>query len=287
MKILITGARGMLGTDLSATLSRRHTVTSTDIDDLDVRDVQSVFRAVEERQPECVIHLAALTDVDYCEKCPDEAFHTNALGTQHVALACQRIDAVMLYVSTISVFDGTKGTSYVEFDTPNPHSFYSHAKYQGERFVESLLSRYYIVRAGWMFGGGQEDKKFVAKIIELASTRDELKVVDDKFGSPTYTRDISAGIDKLVETGLFGTYHMVNTGAPCSRFEVAEKILEFAAIKTCRLTPVSSAHFPLPAPRPRMEAARNYQLELRGMNWMRPWPAALREYIQVDLAGRG
>lgn len=283
MKILITGAQGMLGTDMTALLSRQHTVMPTDIDDMDVRDTELVFQTVEEEQPDIVLHLAALTDVDYCEKEPYEAFHTNTVGTQNVALACQRNDIVMLYVSTISIFDGEKCDPYTEFDTPNPISFYSQSKYQGELIVESLLSRYYITRAGWMFGGGKEDKKFVAKIMDLASTRDELKVVNDKFGSPIYTRDMSVGIEKLIETGLFGTYHMVNTGGPCSRFEFARKILEFARITNCKLTPVNSASFPLPAPRPRMEAARNLHLELQGMNLMRPWQDALQEYIEAVL----
>jgi dTDP-4-dehydrorhamnose reductase len=262
---------------------REHTVVPTDIDDMDVRDSQLVFQTIQEKHPDVVIHLAALTDVDYCQKNPDESFHTNTVGTHNVALACRRIDAVMVYLSTISVFDGTKREPYTEFDTPQPQSFYSQSKYRGELIVESLVSRYYIVRAGWMFGGGKEDKKFVAKILALASTRDKLTVVNDKFGSPTYTRDISAGIERLIKTGLFGKYHMVNTGSPCSRFEFAEKILEFAHVTTCRLTPVSSASFPLPAPRPRMEAATNYHLNLRGMNFMRPWQNALQEYIQVVL----
>ncbi len=283
MKILITGANGMLGTDLSVLLARRHVVIATDIDTLDVRDTHLVLRTIAEQRPDVVMHLAALTDVDQCEKSPDEAFHTNTIGTQNVALACQQSGAVMLYVSTISVFDGSKCEPYVEFDTPNPQSFYSQSKYQGELMVEALLSHYYIVRAGWMFGGGKEDKKFVAKIMELASKREELKVVNDKFGSPTYTRDISAGMEYLIGTGLFGRYHMVNTGSACSRFEFAQKILEYAHITTCKLTPVSSAAFPLPAPRPRMEAARNFQLELRAMNQLRPWPAALQEYIQTVL----
>ena len=287
MKILVTGARGMLGTDLTASLARRHTAIPTDIDDMDVRRAELVLQTVEKERPDVVMHLAALTDVDYCEKEPDEAFRTNTVGTQNVALACQRSDAVMVYVSTISVFDGTKGEPYTEFDTPNPQSSYSQSKHQGELIVEALLARYYIVRAGWMFGGGKKDRKFVAKIMNLALTRNELKVVDDKFGSPTYTRDISAGIETLINTGLFGKYHMVNVGRPCSRFEYAERILEFAHIATCELTPVSSASFPLPAPRPRMEAAANYHLELIGMNRMRPWQDALREYIQCVLLGSG
>jgi dTDP-4-dehydrorhamnose reductase len=136
-----------------------------------------------------------------------------------------------------------------------------------------------------MFGGGPLDKKFVAKIIELARTRATLSVVDDKFGSPTYTCDLAAGIERLLHTGLYGLYHMVNPGGACSRYAFAQAVLQAAGITTCQLVPVSSAAFPLPAPRPAMEAARNYQLELRGLDWMRPWPAALREYVESTLSG--
>jgi dTDP-4-dehydrorhamnose reductase len=279
MRILVTGAKGMLGSDLCPVLAERHEVLATDIEEMDVRNYGLVLHRVWDYLPDVVMHLAALTNVDYCEQRPDEAFQTNAIGTHNVALACREVGATMVYISTISVFDGTKQTPYTEFDRPNPQSFYSRAKYEGERIVRSLLPKHYIVRAGWMFGGGPEDKKFVAKIVDLACSRPELKVVDDKFGSPTYTLDLSQGLARLLDTGLFGLYHMVNANGCISRYELARKILEYAGITGCRVTPVSSAEFPLPAPRPRMEAARNYHLELRGMDWMRDWQVALRSYL--------
>lgn len=283
-KVLVTGAKGMMGTDLCRILSEKgYEVTATDIEEMDVRDRDLVQHTVEQVQPETIFHLAALTNVDDCEKYPDDSFLTNTIGTQNVALACQSIGATMVYISTISVFDGLKCVPYTEFDTPNPQSWYSRSKYQGELIVEKLLSKYYIARAGWMFGGGPEDKKFVAKMIDLASQRDLLKVVDDKYGSPTYTADIAAGVERITHTGLYGTYHMVNSGGYCNRFEFAQKILEYAHITTCELQPVSSAEFPLPAPRPNMEAARNYNLELRGFEWMQPWQSALQEYVETTL----
>jgi dTDP-4-dehydrorhamnose reductase len=285
MNVLITGARGMLGTDLSSIFARGNHVTSTDIDDMDVRDRDAIANVAADCRPDLIIHLAALTDVDGCEREPDEAFRTNTIGTQNVALVCQQLEIPMVYLSTISVFDGTKPESYTEFDTPNPQSYYSRSKYQGERILQSLLRRCYIVRAGWMFGGGKKDKKFVAKIVELAQTRDELKIVNDKFGSPTYTVDISRGVLNLVETGQYGIYHLVNTGQPASRYEVAKAIFEYAGITGCELRPVSSAEFPLPAPRPRMEAGRNLVAELIGLPSMRPWQEALKEYIQTTLLG--
>ncbi|KAA3656189.1 MAG: dTDP-4-dehydrorhamnose reductase [Chloroflexi bacterium] len=283
-KVLVTGAKGMLGTDLCRIFQEKnYDVVITDIEELDVRNTELVRQTIAEINPDWVIHLAALTDVDGCEREPGDSYHTNTIGTQNVALACQSAGAGMLYVSTISVFDGTKCEPYTEFDKPNPESWYSRSKYEGELIVEKLLDKYYIVRAGWMFGGGREDKKFVAKIIELAAERPSLSIVDDKFGSPTYTVDIATGIEKLLNTGLFGTYHLVNTNGYCNRYEFAKAILAYAGIDSCELIPVNSAKFPLPAPRPRMEAALNYNLELRGMNWQRSWQDALKEYIQEAL----
>lgn len=283
-RVLVTGSKGMMGTDLCRILQDKgYELTATDIEEMDVRDQRLVKKTIEDVQPSVVFHLAALTNVDDCEKYPDESFRTNTVGTQNVALACLASGATMVYISTISVFDGTKCEPYTEFDAPNPQSWYSRSKYQGELVVEKLLSRYYIARAGWMFGGGPEDKKFVAKIIDLAKDRDSLTVVDDKFGSPTYTKHIAQGVEKLFHTGLYGTYHMVNTGGYCNRYQFAQKILELAGISGCDLQPVNSAAFPLPAPRPRMEAARNYNLELHDLDWMPPWQYALKEYIQSTL----
>lgn len=280
MKILVTGGRGMLGSDLQEVVRQAgHECLITDIDDLDVRQHEVVRKRILDERPDVVLHLAALTNVDDCEKHPAEAYRTNTIGTHNVALACLESGAALVYISTISIFGGAKCEPYTEFDAPAPVSAYADSKYQGELIVRQLLQRFYIVRAGWMFGGGTEDKKFVAKIIDLARTRDTLQIVDDKFGSPTYTVDIAGGILSLLETGLYGIYHMVNTGGYCSRFELAQAILDYAGVTTCRLEPVNSASFPLPAPRPRMEAAINYSLELHGLNWMRPWREALKAYI--------
>lgn len=284
MKVLITGSKGMLGTDLCQEWrAHGHDLCATDISEMDVRDSLQVQKTFADFKPELVLHLAALTDVDACEREPEQAYRTNTIGTQNMALACQKANVPLVYISTLSVFDGTKCEPYTEFDQPNPQSWYSRAKYEGEKIVEHLLQRYYIVRAGWMFGGGREDKKFVAKIIELAQSRPELKIVKDKFGSPTYTRDLSRALIQLTETGSFGVYHSVNTGDPCSRYEFAQKVLEYANVTSCRLLPVISAEFPLPAPRPKMEAGHNLHAELMGLELMRPWQVALREYISTTL----
>ena len=280
MKTLVIGARGMLGGDLQRVLADHgREVLGLDLPEFDIRDPQQVMQLIARERPAQVMHLAALTDVDACQLDPDGAYATNTAGTRNVALACEKHGAELIYVSTLAVFNGEKPSAYTELDQPDPRSVYSRSKQQGEALVRQIVSRHYIARAGWMFGGGRDDKKFVGKILALARQRRELRVVDDKFGSPTYTLDFARGLLRLIETGWYGTFHLVNTGAPASRCEVAEHILRLAGLTQCQVIPVSSAQFPLPAPRPRMEAGQNYLLEQRGRDWMRPWPAALQEYL--------
>jgi dTDP-4-dehydrorhamnose reductase len=280
VRVLVTGANGMLGRDLSRELGAHgHSVCATGSAEMDVRQPDQVRRTFADFQPEQVFHLAALTDVDGCERTPEAAYHTNVLGTQLIALACAAADVPMVYVSTIAVFDGLKPEAYIEFDTPNPQSCYARSKYEGEKVVQQHVPRHFILRAGWMFGGGAADKKFVARILHQARTQRELKAVDDKFGSPTYTVDMARAVVALAHSDLYGLYHLVNVGQPVSRFQIAQKALEYAGLTDCRVIPVSSAAFPLAAPRPRMEAARNLHAELFGLDLMRPWEAALREYV--------
>jgi len=148
VKVLVTGAEGMLGSALCRLFGERHEVIATDVEEMDVRDYTLVFRTLQDEEPDLVVHLAGITDVDGCERHPDLAYSVNALGTKNVALACQRVDAAMVYVSTLAVFDGTKCEPYTEFDKPNPQSQYAKAKYHGELVVRDFLDRYYIVRAG-------------------------------------------------------------------------------------------------------------------------------------------
>jgi len=287
MKILVTGAAGMLGSALCPILRKKgHEVFSTDVNTsdegieyLDVKSYEKVKGVIEKIKPDMVMHLAAETDVDKCELEPDHAFVTNTIGTQNVSLTCQKRDILMIYISTIGVFYGDKPELYTEFDEPNPINVYGRSKLEGEKIVQNLLRRYYIVRAGWMVGGGpKKDKKFVGKIIRLLDKSSELKAVDDKIGSPTYTVDFSRCLTDLIETGYYGLYHCTNKGYG-SRFDVAKKIVEFLGRSDVTVMPVSSAYFPLPAARARSEMSRNYKLELLGMDNMRNWEEALKEYI--------
>lgn len=252
---------------------------------LDIRDPSAVKRAVAAARPDVVLHLAAATDVDRCEQDPDWAYGTNAMGTQNLALACLEYRTRLVYVSTGAVFWGEKPEPYIEFDDTRPANLYGRSKLAGEQIIASLLHRYYIVRAGWMFGGGEhKDKKFVGKIARLiAEGKQTLEAVHDKRGSPTYAKELLAGIGRLIETGQFGLYHMANVGQ-CSRYEMALTIRDALQCPDVMIQPVPSDRFPLPAPRGGSEALRNLKLELLGLHVMRSWQEAMRDYVQTELA---
>lgn len=285
-RMLVTGADGMVGS-YAAHVFTDYEVLLTDVADgfreLDVRDPEAVMKTLLDIQPDVVLHLAAATDVDRCEQEPDWAYHTNAIGTQNVALACQATEATLVYISTAGVFGGQKPEAYTEFDTPSPANVYGHSKLAGEHVVTSLLRHYYIVRAGWMVGGGVRDKKFVGKIARLiAEGQNPIRVVNDKFGTPTYAKDLLHGIKTLIGTNYYGLYHMANRGY-CSRYDIALVLRDLVGRPDILVEPVPSAQFPLPAPRARSEAMRNLKLALLGLDSMPRWQDALREYVEGEL----
>lgn len=287
-RIVVTGACGVVGGYVAEVFSD-HDLLLTDIrgdcDRLDVRDPEACKNVIGGHGAELVIHLAAATDVDECEQDHDLAFATNALGTQNVALAARDAGAVLVYTSTAGVFGGEKADEpYTEFDEPGPANVYGVSKLAGERSVQTLLDRFYICRAGWMVGGGAGDKKFVGKLIEIIeSGTTALRAVNDKFGTPTYARDLATGIRGLVDTGYYGLYHLVNRGGSCTRYDVAVALVELLGRDDLTVEPVSSAFFPLPAPRARSEAMVNYKLELLGINRQRHWREALEDYVRNEL----
>ena len=249
---------------------------------MDVRDWSAVTAVVADVRPELVIHLAAETDVDRCEREPDHAYATNAFGTENVVMACREHEATLAYVSTANVFDGEKVEPYTEYDVPGSINVYGKSKLAGERIVTRILDRYYIFRSGWMVGGWKIDKKFVYKMVQLCRTEKELKVVDDKFGSPTFTGDFTATMIAVVATRRYGLYHLTNKGT-ASRWEIACEIVRLLGKEEdIEVIPVSSAEFPLPAPRPRSEMLRNLKLELLGLNTMPEWRESLRQYIDKN-----
>lgn len=286
LKVLVTGANGMLASSLCPLLAAKdYKVYLTDLvpcDNaykLDVRNLNEVLNFVRRYKPDLIFHLAAETDVDKCELNRDYAFQTNFEGTKNVAIACKETDIPIVYISTGAVFDGAKSAGYTENDLPNPLNIYGKSKLEGEKFISALLTKYYIARAGWMIGGYKKDKKFVWKIIQLLGTQKEIPVVVDKVGSPTFTGDFAKGLLTIISTGRYGIYHCVNKGI-CSRFDIASKIVEFLGKKDVVLKPVTSDAFALPAPRANSEALINYNLSLLGLDNIRPWEDALKEYLR-------
>lgn len=285
-RMLVTGAAGVVGSYVPQVFNNVELVLTDIVGNLlqlDVRDPGAVMGTVRDVRPDVVLHLAAATDVDRCQQEPDWAYHTNTIGTQNVALACQATNTLLVYISTAGVFWGDKPEPYTEFDEPRPANTYGDSKLQGERIIDSLLPRYYIVRAGWMIGGGKRDKKFVGMIArQIFAGKTKLRIVDDKFGSLTYAKDLLHGIKMLLGMDYYGLYHMVNVGM-CSRYEIALEMLSILDRRDIDIEPVSSAYFPLPAPRARSEAMRNYKLDLLGLNRQRTWQKALAEYLTTEL----
>ena len=290
MRISLTGASGMLGTAVRSELQDLgHEVVATalmgdskDVETLDIRDWEAVRRHLRESRPEIVFHLAAETDVDRCEEEPDHAFATNALGTENVAWGCQEQGCTMVYISTANVFDGKKTEPYTEYDVPGSINTYGRSKLEGERSVATILNRYFIFRAGWMVGGWEIDKKFVYKIVQLCRSERRLKVVNDKFGSLTFTVDFARNLMPVIRTGRYGQYHMANQGVG-SRLEIALEIVAHLKMEdSVEVLPVSSQDFPMPAPRPRSEMLRNLKLELLGLNDMPHWKKSLSKYIAAN-----
>jgi dTDP-4-dehydrorhamnose reductase len=228
--------------------------------------------------PEAVVHCAAWTDVDGCEREPERAFEHNAQGTENVAAAAAEVGAELTYISTDYVFDGTKGEPYSELDDPRPLNVYGASKLAGEEAVRRLVPRSYIIRSAWLFGAGGEN--FVAAILKAAADQDEIRVVGDQYGSPTYTKDLAQAMADLVLSGRLspGTYHLVNSGV-CSWADLARHALSAAGSGT-KVVPIPSAEWPSPTQRPQYSALRSHWLDVQGLPGLREWRAAVESYIE-------
>ena len=283
MKVLVTGSTGMLGTSMIPALQSKgyDVVTSNFLyAHMEVSVTSQVLKTVMEAKPDIVLHLAAETDVDRCEREPLHAYNVNTWGTRNVARACKLLKIPMLYVSTIGVFYGDKKEPYTEEDEPNPANIYGKSKLAGEEWVKKLVKDYFIVRAGWMMGGGPtRDKKFVGKIIrQIQAGVTEIKAVTDKVGSPTYAPDFCEVVANLIATKEYGLYHCTNHGYP-SRYDVAQEVVNLIGSGT-HVIPVDSSEFAyLSAGRANSEMSDNKHLQAIGLDTMRDWKVALKEYI--------
>jgi len=290
-KVYIAGCGGMLGEAVYECFSKRTIVKATDIDVntswleyADVRDYAQMEESINSFKPDIILNLAALTDLEYCEKEKENSWLTNALGAENLALIAQKLDLPFVYISTAGIFGGEQ-EFFNDFDEPNPLSIYAKSKYYGEEFVKKYLKKFFIFRAGWMMGGGpQKDKKFINKIYkQIKAGKKELFVVDDKLGTPTYTKSFAQGIFNVVETELYGLYNQV-CGGDCSRYDVAVEFVKLLGLENeIKVTKVSSDYFSSEyfAPRPYSEKLINLKLNARKINFMPEWKAALEDYSKV------
>ena len=294
-KIFMAGVGGMLGEAFHHVFSGSHEIACTDKDvnapwlaKLDFRDRAEYARQVRDFRPDYLFHIGAHTSLEYCEDHVDDAYATNTLPVETAVWLANSLDIPLLYISTAGIFDGAHET-YDDWDQPNPLGHYARSKYMGERVVVESAQRYLVCRAGWMMGAGPaRDKKFIQKLmLQLKQGAKELKVVDDKLGTPTYTRDFAAQVKVLIEQDLWGLYNTVCSGVT-SRFEVAEYLVKaLGKEREIAVNPVGSDYFAKEyfAPRPPSERLLTRKLDLRGVNVMRDWRVCLDEYLAEKYVG--
>lgn len=286
MRVIVTGAKGQLGDDVVRELCRRnHEAYGSDIEDMDITSKEDVSQGLKLVMPHAVIHCAAWTAVDAAEEMEnrDQVKKVNAVGTKNLAEACKEIGAKMLYVSTDYVFQGVGDRPWEPEDDREPINIYGQSKYEGEVAVEQLLEKYYIVRIAWVFG--RNGKNFVKTMLRLGKKTNEISVVNDQIGTPTYTKDLARLLVDMIETDAYGHYHATNEGGYISWYEFAVQIMQEASrldpqYETVNVKPVSSAEYPSKAKRPYNSRLDKKKLVECGFTPLPDWRDALKRYIR-------
>lgn len=290
MKVIVTGAGGLLGQDVWRVFGERHEllaigrhqppqVGAAQWQAVDLTDGAGTYAAVTRFNPDWVVHCAAYNDVDRAQTHPDEAYRGNALATRHLALACQRFDTVLMSVSSDYVFDGRSAPEegYREFDPPRPISRYGESKRWAEIFVEQLLNKFFIVRTSWLFGPGRAS--WVDQVAQRAQEGLPVQAVTDMTSAPTYTPDLAEAMLQLAESRRFGLYHLTNTGF-CNRVELAEEVLRLRRrAGYAQLQKLSQKDLRLPATRPVFSGLQNLAWRLDGFKPLRHWKEALADHF--------
>lgn len=294
-RIYIAGSGGMLGEAFHHQFKDSYEIKCTDKDVnepwlsfLDFRDLDAYKKDVMDFKPDYLFHLGAYTNLEYCEQNAEDTYATNTMAVENAVYIANQLDIPVLYISTAGIFDGAKDL-YDDWDLPNPLGVYARSKYMGERYVAENAKRFLICRAGWMMGAGpKKDKKFIQKLMkQLKDGKKELFIVDDKDGTPTYTHDFAKNVKALIEKEYWGLYNMV-CGGQTSRLEVAGELLNLLGLKDkIKITSVKSDYFKeiYFAERPPCERLVNRKLELRKLNLMQDWRAALKQYIDQYYPG--
>ena len=272
MKVLVTGAKGMLGQDLCPILEDNgYDVIETDIHNLDITNLENVTNIIDNETPEIIIHCAAYTNVDKAEEDLENARKINVLGTENLAKICGEKDIMIVYISTDYVFDGEANTPYLPNSKTNPINNYGLTKLEGEEAVKKYCKKYYIARTSWLYG--HHGKNFVETMISIAD-KPELKVVDDQIGCPTWTVELANGIVKLIQGEEYGIYHICGSNST-SWYGFAKEIFK-QIHKEVNLLPCSTEEFPRPARRPKYSVMENNKI-------CRDWKLALKDYLALRI----
>lgn len=279
MRVLVTGSRGMLGADFIKVLTDRHELIGLDIEELDITDSNQTLKSLGEIKPEVVINCAAFTDVDGCETNIYHAFAVNETGPRNLAKACKELDIPLVHFSTDYVFDGTATVPYKESDTPNPQSIYGKSKLAGEQAIREITHKHYIIRTSWLYG--ENGSNFVRTMLRLSKEKDEIGVVNDQTGSPTYTGDLAKAVAELIMTPAYGTYHITNSGT-CTWYEFTLEIFRQAGVNGVKVNPISTEELNRPAPRPRYSVLDNFNWRLQGFKPLRHYKEALTDYLAKE-----
>ncbi len=274
--ILVTGAHGMLGSEVVRTLSSRHTVIGVDIEGFDIRDAAATLDTIRRASPDIIVNCAAYTDVDGAESRRELAFAVNADGAGNVARAAAEIGALIIQVSTDYVFDGESDSPYTESDTPNPLNVYGESKLAGEKAVAESGAEYLTLRTAWLYGHGRPN--FVETMLRLAGEQKRLRVVDDQEGMPTSAADLAMIIASLLSAGVRGVVNATNSGS-CTWFAFARRILDLSGSSDVVIEPVRTGEFLRAAKRPRRAVLSLARLT-ESLGWEpRPWREALADYL--------
>lgn len=280
MKILITGANGMLAKSVRARLKEGNELICTDVADLDITNEEAVMNFVKENKPEYIVNCAAFTAVDKAEEVYDLAEKINANGPANLAKAAKAVDATLVHISTDYVFNGDLDVakSYVETDEVGPVTVYGKTKLHGEEQVKANTDKYYIFRTAWLYGDGNN---FVRTMLKLGNEKDEISVVADQHGSPTYAEDLANIIAEAIEKKIpYGLYHSTNQGFT-TWYDFTKKIFELADIK-CNVKPVTSEEFIRPAKRPKNSKLNKQKLLEQGVT-VPTWKDGLKRYLEIEL----
>ncbi len=283
-KILVIGAKGMLGRDLVERLRSsfpEEEIIAWDVEEIDIQEERNTITRIRNLGPAVIINVAAYTDVDGCELNEKKAFAINAEGMRHVALGAAACEAKLVALSTDYVFDGNKGLPYVEEDPPRPLNVYGRSKWKGEQYVQELVRDALIIRTQWLYG--KHGRNFVASILRQAREKAALQVVNDQRGSPTYTVDLSRAISLLIERDARGVFHVANSGS-CSWYDYAQTILKLSGIEDIKVVPISSQTLACPAVRPAYSVLDTEKLKRETGLILRPWTEALKDYLSLSHA---